>query len=222
MKKMVLLFMTLFCSFLFSCNNKQYYMALGSFSKDLITNIDEKLNIQGNDYFVNENMQSGELFKIADSNASYFANGKQYPFFSIAEKAKLFIINIGLDDFLPSMEIDPSNNILNYDMNLVKKQLEVYDYHLVHILDEIREINNKAPIYVLSTYNNYLFEKPEQMLFNSLVNMINTAIKDSLNSYKDTHFISLQIIEEKVYDNPQINQNALIAEIVGSYYDERS
>lgn len=220
MKKRSLLPLVLLFPLLNSCGTKKYYMALGSFTDSLITNISESIKLTGNSYFVNEKMQSGELFKITDSNASFYQDGKQYPFFTIAEKASMFIINIGIHDFLPSIEIDVENNVLNYDEDLIEKQLEIYDYHFQHIIEEIRLINGKAPIYVLSAYNEYTFEKPEKMLFDTIINKINNTMQVELEGVNNVKFVSTVKIQDEIYKDPNVNQESLMADIIRSHYNE--
>ena len=212
-KKLLFLFLFLISSLMCSCSGKSYFVALGDFDNELTSTISITINKSGNDFFSHPKMQSGELFKIVDSNASYYSNGKKHAFFSIAEKSSMFILNLGLNDFLPSMQIDVSKNILEYDSDLVEKQLEVYEYHLFHILDEIRSINSRAPIILLSSYNIYKFESPERKLFNTLVHKINDIMID-LTDFNNTHYVSLLDVETLIYENLDDKINQQIADII--------
>lgn len=191
-------------------------MPLGDFSDELIAQMNEGLNRKCIDYFAREKMQSGELFKIVDSNASYFYEGKQYPFFGVAEKANLFILKIGLNDFLPSMTIDVSNNVLDYDRDLLEKQLEIFQYHIYHTIEGINEINSKAEIAILSAYNDYLFEEPEQKLFNSIVWQINNSLME-MQDIKNVKYFSLVDINEQIYQNNALNINEYIVKQLEGY-----
>ena len=208
--------MPLLLTSLNSCNKNTYFVPLGDFSDELILKITNGLNRKSVNYFARPKMQSGELFKIVDSNASYFSEGKQYPFFSIAEKADFFIINVGLQDFLPSMTIDVTKNILEYDQKLIEKQLEVYQYHIYHTLEGIADINSKAEIVLFSAYNDYLFEKPEQTLFNSIVKQINNELIE-MTELKNVKYLSLVDINEEIYQSDALDVNDYIAKKLEGY-----
>ena len=111
MKKQYFYLMPLLLAILTSCNRNNNFLVLGNFKDAIVASLEEALNMKGNSYFASENMQSGELFKIVDSNASYYENGKKHPFFAEVEKSKLIVINVGLYDVLPSMEINEEENI---------------------------------------------------------------------------------------------------------------
>ncbi len=199
-----------------SCNRDKYFVPLGSFSSDVIASLSESSNVSAKDYFSSKTMQSGELFKIIDSNASYYLNGKKLPFYSVATKAKFFVINIGLADVLPSMNINPSKNIVEFDNDLVDRQLEVFEYHLYHSLDMIRDINASSPILLLGSYNEYKFEEPERLLYATIISRINKTILSAGADHK-TRYVSLLNIEERVDENYEANKAQLIAEIVKEY-----
>lgn len=221
MKKTAILtaFLILNASLLSSCNEEKYYVPLGNFSKDLTNKISLRINMNAKDYFASEKMQSGELFKIIDSNASYYSEGKQHPFFTVAEKAQLFLLNMGLQDFLPSMHIDVEKNLLEYDEDLIDKQLEVLQYHLYHTVSEIIEINSKAKIIIMSQYNAYTFEKPEQLLFNTIINKINNGLLE-LQEFKQVSYLSLTQINELIYENSAQNVDDFIADNIKRYMYE--
>ena len=137
-----------------------------------------------------------------------------------ASKAKLILINVGLYDVIPSMEIKESENILNYDENLLNKQLEVFSYHMYHIIEEVRSINNKADIFVLSAYNIFNFEKPEEKLFNNVVKEVNDSISDSIKDFDNIKYISLVNFKEQLKEDASLTPNLLLADIIRSHYNE--
>lgn len=199
-----------------SCSKNTYFVALGDFSDELTLKISNGLNRKCISYFARPKMQSGEAFKIVDSNASYFLDGKQYPFFSVAEKADFFFINIGMQDFLPSMTIDVSKNILEYDQDLIAKQLEIFQYHIYHTIEGINDINSKAEIVLFSAYNDYLFEKPEQILFNSIVKQVNDELVEMIE-LPNVKYLSLTGINEEIYQNNAVNVNDYIVKSLEGY-----
>ncbi|MCH5171424.1 MAG: hypothetical protein J1F31_01125 [Erysipelotrichales bacterium] len=199
-----------------SCNHNSYLVTLGNFSDELVLKISEGLNRKCISYFARPKMQSGEVFKIVDSNASYYLDGKQYPFFSIAEKADFFIINVGMQDFLPSMTIDVNNNILDYDYDLIEKQLEIFQYHIYHTIEVINDINSKAEIVLLSAYNDYLFEKPEQILFNSIVKQVNNELME-MTELKNVKYLSLVGFNEEIYQSDALDVNDYIVKCLEGY-----
>lgn len=220
MKKFYLSVAILLLPILVSCNSSKQFLALGNFTNETLLNLENALNMKGNNYFISENMQSGELFKIVDSNASYYENGKKHPFYVEASKAKLVIINVGLYDVIPSMEINEEENILNYDENLLTKQLEVFSYHMYHIVEEVRSINNKADIFVLSAYNELNFERPEEKLFDNIVKKVNDSITDSIKELDNIKYISLVNIKEQLKEDSSLNFDLLLANIIRSHYNE--
>lgn len=215
-RRLLLLLAPLLLTNLTSCDKNTYFVPLGDFSDELVLKITNSLNRKSVGYFAHSKMQSGELFKIVDSNASYYLDGKQHPFFSVAEKADLFIINVGIQDFLPSMTIDVSKNILDYDNDLLEKQLEVYQYHIYHTIEGISDINSKAEIVLLSAYNDYLFEKPEQILFNSVVRQINNELIE-MTELKNVKYISLVGINEEIYQTDALDVSDYIVKSLEGY-----
>lgn len=217
MKKQYFYLMPLLLAILTSCNRNNNFLVLGNFKDAIVASLEEALNMKGNSYFASENMQSGELFKIVDSNASYYENGKKHPFFAEVEKSKLIVINVGLYDVLPSMEINEEENILNYDNNLIDKQLEVFSYHMHHIVEDIRSINSKTSIFVLSSYNSFNFESPEEKMFNSIIKRINESILDSIEDVANIKYISIVDIKEQTKDNNSTIEEELVNVIRGHY-----
>ena len=199
-----------------SCKQNTYFVALGDFSNELLSKITDGLNRNCVDYFARSKMQSGEVFKIVDSNASYFLQGKQYPFFSVAEKADLFILNVGMQDFLPSMTIDVSQNILEYDYDLIEKQLEIFQYHIYHTIEGINDINSRAEIVLFSAYNDYLFEKPERTLFNSIVKQVNNELME-MTELKNVKYLSLVGINEEIYQTNALDVDDYIVKCLEGY-----
>ena len=127
---------------------------------------------------------------------------------------------MGLYDVIPSMEINENENILNYDDNLVNKQLEVFSYHMYHIIEEVRSINNKADIFVLSAYNIFNFEKPEEKLFNNIVKEVNDSINDSVKDFDNIKYISLVDMKNQLKEDASLTPNLLLANIIRSHYNE--
>lgn len=220
MKKAYFGLFILLLPILVSCNKQKNFLALGNFNDETINSLKTLLKMDGNNYFISENMQSGELFKIVDSNASYYENGKKHPFYVEASKAKLILINVGLYDVIPSMEIKEDENVLNYDDNLLNKQLEVFSYHMYHIIEEVRSINNKADIFVLSAYNIFNFEKPEEKLFNNIVKEVNDSINDSVKDFDNIKYISLVDMKNQLKEDASLTPNLLLANIIRSHYNE--
>ena len=118
------------------------------------------------------------------------------------------------------MEINENENILNYDDNLVNKQLEVFSYHMYHIIEEVRSINNKADIFVLSAYNIFNFEKPEEKLFNNIVKEVNDSINDSVKDFDNIKYISLVDMKNQLKEDASLTPNLLLANIIRSHYNE--
>lgn len=150
-----------------SCNDNIVIGAIGDFDKSLISLIQSQKEIDST--LTYEKMNSNDLYKIINQDASYIQNNNSY---RISEKVKSFdtiLLSIGIYDFIPFLKIDEKNNLFEVNEEEVEKQKEIFEYNLEHIIEELHLMNNKIKIYLLSPIAFYDFEVPEQKLFSSFL-----------------------------------------------------
>lgn len=220
MKKLVIA-ISIFCSLfvLYGCKQSTYFVPLGNFSSNLVSIIEEKVGTKSRNYFTSQKMNSGELFKIADSNATYVEEDHKYTFISTIEKASYIMISLGIMDILPSLTIDEEKRIFDYDEELVEQQLEILDYHLVHIIDSIRYVTNKARIMIVGAFSTFEFEKPEEELFDSIITRINRVLLNACSDSKIEYVSTISIEERKSDEDFKANVDNYLADIIASHYE---
>ncbi len=150
-----------------SCNDNNSIGAIGDFSKSLISLIQSQKEIDST--LTYEKMNSNDLYKIINKDASYIQNNNSY---RISGKVKSFdtiLLSIGIYDFIPFLKIDEKNNMFEVDEEEVEKQKEIFEYNLEHIIEELHLMNSKIKIYLLSPITFYDFESPEQKLLSSFL-----------------------------------------------------
>lgn len=165
MKKIFLVLAMVLC--LTSCSDNKIVAVIGDFNKSIINCIKKQKEIDST--LTYEKMNSNDLYKIINQDASYIQNSSG---FRISEKVKTFdvvILSIGIYDFIPCLKIDEKSNLFEINEEEVKKQKEIFEYNLEHILEELHLMNSKIKIYLISPVAFFNFESPEQKLFSSFL-----------------------------------------------------
>lgn len=139
--------------------------------------------------FISPGMVSNEMYKIAQTHPLVIYNQTKYSFEKQIRKAHKILISIGFNDFKPSIEIQDNNLFFEVDKELFQKEKELLIYNVYHTLEELRLLNMQADIFLFGVYAFYYFEKPEQLLFTSLLNDISTSLKGICYEHK-VNFIS--------------------------------
>ncbi len=145
-----------------SCNINNTITLIGDFSSELINYINKNIN----SVFTFEGMTSNELLKFIEKDAT---SDKGSKISQTIKKSKKVIISIGFYDYLPYLNINPKENIFEVDQELCLRQTEVWQYNIVHIIDELHSMNSKIQIFIISPFAFYNFDTPEQKLFDSFL-----------------------------------------------------
>ena len=165
MKKILLV--VLFLLSISSCVKNEKILFMGDFSSFTISYISDQKIIDPS--FTYEKMNSNDLYKIVNKDASYVQGDSVYKVSSKVKTSSIVVLSIGIYDFIPCLNISIENNLFEVDNEQVEKKKEIFEYNLEHILEEIHLINSKIKIFLISPISFFDFEIPEQKLFSSFL-----------------------------------------------------
>ncbi len=200
MKRIKILIFFLFC--LTGCHQSNNIVFFGSYSDFIMESFSSDANNQYISAFTSPNMVSNEMYKMAQTHPLVISSQTKYSFEKQIRKASKIFISIGFNDFNPAIEIYDNALFFDIDEELFQKEKELLIYNVYHTLDELRLLNMKADIYLFGVYAFYNFNKPEQLLFTSLLNDISTSLKDICYEHK-VNFISTESFQN---ENDVINE----------------
>lgn len=129
--------------------------------------------------FASPKMTSSDLYKIADQDAIGKTMDSSAKFSKIVKKSSLVVVRVGWYDISPLLKVDPRINQIEYDEELLERQLAILNYNLFHLFDEIVAIRRNIKIYSVGCFNPYSLEEPEELLFKTVLNSINASIIDA-------------------------------------------
>lgn len=194
MKRIKILLIFLLC--ITGCQQSKTVIFFGSYSDAIRECFSSNGDNQYISAFTSPSMVSNEMYKMAQTHPLVIYNQTKYSFEKQIRKAHKILISIGFNDFKPSIEIKDNNRFFEVDEELFQKEKELLIYNVYHTLEELRLLNMKADIYLFGIYAFYLFEKPEQLLFTSLLNDISTSLKDICHEHK-VNFISTESFQNE-------------------------
>lgn len=203
--KKIIIFIFCLCS-LSSCSSKP---KLDTFIGHKIANVEiEKMNCT----FSFSQIDSNDLDKITCENA--YSLKENIKFNSLIKKTSRLYLSIGLFDLLKGVYLDSYE--LKYQFS--SSVLEVFEIHLVNIINEVYSLNSKLDIYLFSLYCPY---KNENNSFTSNlllgVDNFNTSIKQIAKenncSFIDIFFLSNHIQEYNQID--EVTSKELLEKIYG-------
>ncbi|SQC53142.1 GDSL-like Lipase/Acylhydrolase [Listeria newyorkensis] len=89
------------------------------------------------------------------------------------------------------------------------KANEKFDANLTKLLDDIRDLNPDAPIYLFGIYNPYTTYFSEMKVLDDIISEWNASTKETLAKVNDTHFISVnkQLEERSATKEGKANPN---------------
>lgn len=136
--------------------------------------LDKKINVEYDDTFTNEFINSNYLLKLIENDASKSVDGKLVKLTSLIKKANIIILNIG--EFEINSLID--NNQNNYDVQIIDRTIDIYLNNLNAILNKIEDINDDSLIYVCNiTYPLSNYDDTLSTVYKTLNESINEIVK---------------------------------------------
>ncbi len=122
------------------------------------------------------------------------------------KSADVILITIGGNDIMKIIK----GNISQLDISDFKNALPAYQDNISQLLQQIRNINEKATVYLIGVYNPFSTLIPEIQEFNTIVEMWNHVSQDQVNQFSNMFFVDiasifnegLNVLYEKDYFHP--------------------
>lgn len=192
----ILIVLLCLCSLSSCSNNKKYNTFIGS----NIANINLK---EMDNTFCFSKIDSSYLDKISSENA--YSSNKKMSFDSLIKKTGKLYISIGLFDLLKGIYLD--SNQLKYKFS--SALLEVYEIHLVNVVNEVYSINPNLEVYLFSLYSPYpnsYGEFVDDLLIG--VNLFNLSIQD-IAKENSCGYIDISYLSNHMQDFNKVNESVV-------------
>ncbi|MBU5212979.1 S-layer homology domain-containing protein [Heyndrickxia oleronia] len=111
-------------------------------------------------------------------------SGKEANIQKMIADAEIITIDAGANDLLKEIKVDFSKGTLQYDPEKLKAAITTVGTNTVQIINQIRELNSNAKIYVMGYYNpfpNLSKEQTTQLL--QLLQLLNTTIQEATEKF---------------------------------------
>ena len=131
----------------------------------------KKVNEVNNGYLKN-NMTSKSLLEMIEKD-SYKTDNTSLT--KLIKDSKYITITLGINDVIKQVKYDTFNDQLMYDKDIISNKIEVFKHNYHQILEEIKELNDRAVVLLVGCYSVYGD--------NSLSLMINEAIEEVSEGY---------------------------------------
>lgn len=111
------------------------------------------------------------------------------------KQADTVIITIGGNDVMKVVR----KNITNLKMKQFTTERKKYEKRLMKIIDEVRSLNNDAPIYLIGIYNPFSKWLNSFKELDIIMKDWNNSSEDIITGYKDAYFIPI----DDIFKNPK-------------------
>lgn len=187
MKKILISCVLLLC--LVSCNNQARSI---SFIGHKVLNI--SLEEQYNCDYLLDKVDSKKLLNFVENNVT--SNNKNKDLKTIIKRSKTIFISLGIYDIMKNVSLVDGELVLKYYDSVN----ELFELNLVHIIDEIRSINSKVNLNILSTYVVYIndgstFYKEYSLAVYRYNKTIENICNENSCKYVDITFLSDYIMQ---------------------------
>lgn len=212
-------------------NEKNTYLVLGdylnvsgnlennkivSFSELLGKYFVEKNEIENvNRNYVSSSVNSEELLEMI-SKDSY--SGKDNGLNSQIKNSKYITISVGMNDILEYIRFDSNNQKIVYDKEFIKRKLEILKQNYYEIIEQVKEINSDAEVYLVGYYFPFMWvDEENKESVNEVFKLLNDSIKD-ISEVSDVYYVDISEVskEEYMFSKYQIYLNELGHEYVFS------
>ena len=159
---------------LFSCSNNKKIIFLGekflSFNDDILELLNQELEMIVDSQFSSSSFTMKNLYSNLEKDALNIVTSKSL--ISTLKHADEVLLNVGNYELLRFIDID-SNQFI-YNEEIIKTNLEMFDYYLHNALDLM--INYVDDIYVIPLFNCLVLEEQNEFLLNELIYRYNEKI----------------------------------------------
>lgn len=118
---------------------------------------------------------------------------------SSIENSKYITISVGMNDILGYIRFDSNKQKLEYNEEFIKRKLEILKQNYYEIVEQIKEINGAADVYITSYYCPFTWVDEEQKEgVNKVFGMLNSAIKE-ISGLMDVCYVDISEVSKDEY-----------------------
>lgn len=198
---------------LFSCSNNKKIIFLGekflSFNDDILELLNQELEMIVDSQFSSSSFTMKNLYSNLEKDALNIVTSKSL--ISTLKHADEVLLNVGNYELLRFIDID-SNQFI-YNEEIIKTNLEMFDYYLHNALDLMT--NYVDDIYVIPLFNCLVLEEQNEFLLNELIYRYNEKILQNCDEF-NVKYIEINNLSKFVYKDYYLTEagvNYLIGEI---------
>lgn len=192
-----------------------YLSVSGSLKEEKITSfvsllgeyfLEEREVKEINDNYTSSKIDSTLLLKMISEGAS---SGKDEGLKSLIENSKYITISVGMNDILDYIRFDSNNQKIVYDKEYIKRKLEIMKQNYFDIVEEIKNINGDARVYLMGYYCPFFWVDEEYKIdVNEVFLLLNDCIKD-VGVLTDVNYVDISDVASagNMIDDYQIYLN---------------
>ncbi len=188
-------------------DNNSMYLAMGDFllmSKPSYADyVFEELKNEGvkeyNDLVKRSSLDSSSLLRFLEVKATIIKENESAKISDLIKKSKYITIQVGLVDFLANIRFSVAEEKFYYNVEIIEREVAQIQGNIYNIVNEIKEINSKANIYVLGYYFPYPnIKQNEKAIGLELYGQLNASLR--LGSYDaGANFIDISELSSEEY-----------------------
>lgn len=126
-------------------------------------------NSEYNETFVYEYMSASYLQKMIEMDASKKVEDKIVKLSSVIKSTTFIIINIGSYDLTSLIHVNEYKNTLNYDLEVLYRQVDILTSMMSTIIYQVLSINNHTKLYLMSQIYPYeIYDENIDQVYTSL------------------------------------------------------
>ena len=186
-----------------SCSNQKRLIVLGErfySSNDIFLNIlSDELKMELDNQFSSSSFTMKSFYSQLEKDAMNLATSHKLS--SSIRKADEIIINVGNYELLRFVDIQSKKMI--YNQEVIKTNLEMFDYYLHNSLEYITTYKNN--ISVIPLYNCLILDKENELIFDSLINEYNSIILQNCDEF-NINYIDIKLLSQFIIEDYQITQ----------------
>ncbi len=175
---------------------------------------EEKVNNFNDDYTMS-NVDSSMLLEMIVKDAY---NGSDTGLMSLIKDSKYITISVGMNDILGYLRFDSNKEEVIYDKEFVKRKLEIMQQNYYEIVEEIKDINEGASVYLIGYYCPFLWVEEEKVDgVKEVFEMLNDSIRE-VSELMSVYYVDISEVskEENMFSKYQIYLNQIGQEYVFS------
>lgn len=152
-----------------------------------------------NSTFTSNNINTSTLLRLIENNSKKSIDGKLVKISEVIKSSKCMSLVIGNGDLTDKIDYNRENKELNYDFDLLYRQIEISSANIHSIIDEIHSINNNIDVFVIGAYNPfYDYFGINKDALHTIFNAYNNYIKD-ICIQTNSNFIDVSLLSSVDY-----------------------